>query len=75
VEAESASLRVDWPVYPRRVDHTKVREGAIDEGRANGAASSIPLLAPRALWSLAKDRAPAPPCRMLPSLPMRSFWA
>jgi hypothetical protein len=30
VEAESASLRVDRPVYPRRIEHSTVGEGAID---------------------------------------------
>jgi len=27
VEAGSAALRVDWPVYPRRADHNTVAEG------------------------------------------------
>jgi hypothetical protein len=27
VEAGSAALRVDWPVYPRRVEHDTVAEG------------------------------------------------
>jgi hypothetical protein len=32
VEAESASLRVDRPVYPRRLKHNTVAEGGIDDG-------------------------------------------
>jgi hypothetical protein len=31
VEAESASLRVDRPVYPRRFEHIIVDEGGIDD--------------------------------------------
>ena len=31
-EAESASLRVDPSVYPRRVDHNTVTEGGIEDG-------------------------------------------
>ncbi|HZZ24721.1 MAG TPA: hypothetical protein VFE60_20005, partial [Roseiarcus sp.] len=27
VEAGSAALRVDWPVYPRRAEHNTVAEG------------------------------------------------
>ena len=27
VEAGSAALRVDWPVYPRRTEHNTVAEG------------------------------------------------
>ena len=27
VEAGSAALRVDWPVYPRRAEHNTVTEG------------------------------------------------
>jgi hypothetical protein len=27
LEAGSAALRVDWPVYPRRVEHNTVAEG------------------------------------------------
>jgi hypothetical protein len=27
VEAGSAALRVDWPVYPRRAEHNTVPEG------------------------------------------------
>jgi hypothetical protein len=32
VEAGSASPRVDWPVYPRRVEHNTVAEGGIADG-------------------------------------------
>jgi hypothetical protein len=31
VEAGSASPRVDWPVYPRHVEHSTIGEGAIDD--------------------------------------------
>ena len=27
VEAGSAALRIDWPVYPRRAEHNTVAEG------------------------------------------------
>jgi hypothetical protein len=32
----SAALRVDWPVYPRRVEHNTVAEGEIDELSTDG---------------------------------------
>ena len=32
VEAGSAALRVDWPVYPRRAEHNTVAEGGIEDG-------------------------------------------
>jgi hypothetical protein len=31
VEAGSASPRVDWPVYPRRLEHITGVEGGIDD--------------------------------------------
>ena len=43
VEAGSAALRVDWPVYPRRAEHNTVAEGGIEDGPSYGArAPSIP---------------------------------
>jgi hypothetical protein len=38
VEAGSAALRVDWPVYPRRAEHNTVAEGG--NRRSTIAASS-----------------------------------
>ena len=32
VEAGSAALRVDWPVYPRRAEHNTIAEGGIEDG-------------------------------------------
>jgi hypothetical protein len=37
VEAGSAALRVDWPVYPRRAEHNTVAEGG---NRRSAVASS-----------------------------------
>ena len=34
VEAGSAALRVDWPVYPRRAEHNTVAEGGGNSRRA-----------------------------------------
>ena len=31
MEAGSAALRVDWPVYPRRAEHNTVTEGGIQD--------------------------------------------
>ena len=40
VEAGSAALRLDWPVYPRRAEHNTIAEGGNREGaetaRQNG---------------------------------------
>ena len=32
VEAGSAALRVDWPVYPRPAEHNTIAEGGIEDG-------------------------------------------
>ena len=32
MEAGSAALRIDWPVYPRRAEHNTVAEGGIEDG-------------------------------------------
>ena len=32
VEAGSAALRIDWPVYPRRAEHNTVAERGIEDG-------------------------------------------
>jgi hypothetical protein len=37
VEAESASLRVDGPVYPRRIELIIADEGGIDDAVVGGA--------------------------------------
>ena len=49
VEAGSAALRVDWPVYPRRVEHNTVAEGG--NRRSTIAASSQIRRSPRSLAS------------------------
>jgi hypothetical protein len=45
VEAGSAALRVDWPVYPRRAEHNTVAEGGNREwtetARQNGVPSRL----------------------------------
>ena len=32
MEAGSAALRVDWPIYPRRAEHNTVAKGGIEDG-------------------------------------------
>ena len=49
VEAGSAALRVDWPVYPRRPEHNTVAEGG--NRRSTIAASSQTVRSPFALAS------------------------
>jgi hypothetical protein len=52
VEAGSAALRVNWPVYPRRVDHNTVMEGGIDK-RAEAFASGPVRRRPNDLVAIA----------------------
>ena len=66
MEAGSAALRVDWPVYPRRAEHNTVAEGGIEDGprlRVRNAASALNTADSRALrrrgvWKNAPRRRP-----------------
>ena len=42
VEAGSAALRVDWPVYPRRAEHNTVAEGG-NRRWAETASERVPI--------------------------------
>ena len=46
VEAGSAALRVDWPVYPRRAEHNTVAEG----GNRRWAETARPIGGPASVW-------------------------
>ena len=46
VEAGSAALRVDWPVYPRRAEHNTVAEGGNRRWAETASAESPALIGP-----------------------------
>ena len=41
MEAESAALRVDWPVYPRRVGYSTLTNGGIENGASLSASEPV----------------------------------
>src|SRR5271166_4127075 len=43
VEAGSAALRVDWPVYPRRAEHNTVAEGGNRKMGRDCASELVPI--------------------------------
>ena len=57
VEAGSAALRVDWPVYPRRAEHNTVAEGG--NRRWAIAASSQIRRSPRSLVAFSNPTLPS----------------
>ena len=43
VEAGSAALRVDWPVYPRRAEHNTVAEGGNRRWAETARQNAVPI--------------------------------
>ena len=62
MEAGSAALRVDWPVYPRRAEHNTVAEGGnrgwAETARQNGVPIALAEGRPTAFKKPAKEAAP-----------------
>src|SRR5208337_5077546 len=57
VEAGSAALRVDWPVYPRRAEHNTVAEGGNRRCAGRGPTRGPPVESPALIAALGQKTA------------------